>query len=630
MDRRFIIFLLLVFTTLDTQSQIIKEKFFTRKPDVSLAPTRNGLFNQLTTPWADSIDTDNVLGEYPRPIMQRDEWLNLNGYWDFALCDSGAVCPEVFEKQILVPYPVESYLSGIQDSVFHNNEVWYHRTFEVPENWKGKHILLNFGAVDWRADVWVNDTHLVCHEGGYTAFSVDITSALIDAKEQDIKVRVWDPSDEGYQPCGKQCIHPGTIWYTASTGIWQTVWLEPVKEEHIRRLVTIPDLDNGKVKMFAHTEGDTDDCDISVNVLFDDKVVASATGKANDSLFIVMPEGFYTWTPDNPWLYDLDIKLKRGDEILDDVDSYTAMRKFSSGKDKSGRKVLLVNDEQVFQFGPLDQGYWPDGLYTAPTDEAIFFDIQQTKLCGFNMTRKHLKVEPARWYTYCDRVGLLVWQDMPSGDEDITVDNKLPTKTDYCRRSQESIDNYMRELQEVMDQLMSYPCICTWVLFNEGMGQFNTKEVAQWAKAYDPTRWIDAASGGNFYYTGDILDSHHYPSPFISFSQRNYATVIGEYGGLGLTVPGHVWDDNTWSYKEYDNSTQLRHYYDVYTSYFYSLKLQGLSAAVYTQLTDVENETNGLMTYDRKVMKIDRDWLYNFNQMVMNMRFSTMEIADNK
>lgn len=592
-----------------------------------MATTGPNAFTQLTTPWADSVNADSVLGEYPRPIMKRDNWVNLNGYWDFALCDSGAVCPDVFTDQILVPFPAESYLSGIQDSVLHYNELWYHRTFSVPEEWKGKNIILHFGAVDWRADIWVNDQHLTCHEGGYTSFSIDITEALAESEEQDLKVRVWDPSDEGYQPFGKQCIHPGTIWYTASSGIWQTVWMEPVEKEHFTRLVTIPDYDNAKVRMYAHTDGNVGGCTVKVDVLFDDKVVASASCDASDTLSIDMPEDFWPWTPDNPWLYDLHVELQREDEILDRVDSYTAMRKISTGKDKYGRKILLLNNEPIFLYGPLDQGFWPDGLYTAPTDEALLFDINKIKAMGFNMVRKHLKVEPARWYTYCDKVGLLVWQDMPNGDMCVTVDNKLPTKTVYNSRTEESAQNYMKELKEIMDQLMSYPCICTWVLFNEGMGQFNTNEVASWAKEYDPTRWVNAASGGNYYYAGDMMDTHHYPSPFISFSSRNYVTVIGEFGGLGLAIPDHQWEEKIWSYQTYHDKNQLTRYYDVYSSYLYSLKLQGLCAAVFTQLTDVEGEINGLMTYDRKVMKMDEQWLYLVNQMIINLKSDRIEVA---
>lgn len=627
MDRRSLLILLLIFTT-NAQAQILREENFTRMSDESLAHARIDGFKQLITTWADSIETDNVLGEYPRPIMQRDEWMNLNGYWDFALVDSGAVCPEVFEEKILVPFPVESYLSGIQDSVLHYNELWYHRTFTVPDEWKGRNVILHFGAVDWRADVWVNGTHMTCHEGGYTAFSIDITDVLNDSV-QDLMVKVWDPSDHVDQPAGKQCIHPGTIWYTASSGIWQTVWLEPVADKHFSRIVTTPDYDNAKILIHTDTDGKTQDCDIKVRVMFDDMVVATAEGSASDTLSVSMPEDFYPWTPDNPWLYDIDIELTMNDSVIDEIRTYTAMRKLSIGKSSWGTKTLLLNNEPIFLYGPLDQGYWPDGLYTAPTDEAMLYDLQMTKRLGFNMTRKHLKVEPARWYTYCDRIGLLVMQDMPSGGESVAVDNRLPTKTDYNRRTEESAAIYMRELKDIMDQLMSYPCICTWVLFNEGMGQFNTKEVTQWAKSYDPQRWIDAASGGNYYYCGDMIDSHHYPSPFINTSSRNYVTVIGEFGGLGLKVDGHTWEENTWSYSNFQDKSQLQFYYELYSSYLYNLKYSGVCAAVYTQLTDVEDETNGIMTYDRKVLKFDESKMYMNNQMIINLRSNNIEVADN-
>lgn len=583
--------------------------------------------NRLTTSWTDLVDSISVLGEYPRPIMEREDWMSLNGYWDYAICDSGMVCPDTYDGRILVPFCVESYLSGVEKPVTKDSELWYHRTFTIPEEWAGKNIILNFGAVDWRADVWVNDRHLACHQGGFTSFSIDITDALCDSV-QELVVRVWDPTDEGYQLRGKQSLEPHTIYYTAVTGIWQTVWIEPVMQEHISRVTTFPDYDNAQVRLLANTEGDMTDCSLRVRVLYDDEVVATASGNAIDTLTIQMPEDFLSWTPDNPWLYDIQVELVRDDDVLDEVKSYTAMRKFSCGKDKSGRKNLLLNDIPVFQFGPLDQGYFPDGLYTAPTDEAMLNDLQKIKRCGFNMVRKHLKIEPARWYTYCDRMGIIVWQDIPSGDSAIAVDNNLPSKVPYNLRSEESAQDYMNELDEIMTQLMPYPCISTWVLFNEGVGQFNTQEIAQWTKQRDPSRYVNAASGGNYHYTGDMLDSHHYPSPFICQSSRNYALVIGEFGGLGLTMSGHAWKNTTgWAYIDFTTRSQLQKYYEIYTSYLYVLKYQGLCAAVYTQLTDVEIETNGLMTYDREIMKIDEDWMNGVNQFIINSSFDHIDLA---
>ena len=605
--------------------QLLREQFFTQGTPAMTRSSRFG--GPMTTPWASKVDSENVLGEYPRPIMERADWKNLNGYWDYAICDSGAVRPDEYDGKILVPFCVESHLSGVKKAVTKDNELWYHRTFTVPKEWNGKRVVLNFGAVDWRADVWVNNNHLTCHKGGFTSFSVDITDALCDSV-QELVVRVWDPTDDGHQPRGKQSLNPRTIYYTSVTGIWQTVWIEPVEQEHISRVVTYPDFDNAQFKLFADTEGDVSDCNIDVTVLFDGDVVATASAKANDSLTIDMPEDFFSWTPDNPWLYDIKVELKKDGVVLDEVKSYTAMRKFSTGKDKSGRKILLLNNSQVFQFGPLDQGYFPDGLYTAPTDSAMLFDLQKVKNCGFNMVRKHLKVESARWYTYCDKMGLIVWQDIPSGDSAIAVDNKLPSKVPYNARTEESAQEYMSELKDIIDQLMPYPCISTWVLFNEGVGQFNTEEIAEWTKEYDPTRYVNAASGGNFYYTGDMLDSHHYPSPYICQSSRNYALVVGEFGGLGLSLAGHTWENNTgWAYMEYKNTSQLKKYYEIYTSYLYNLKFQGLCAAVYTQLTDVEIETNGIMTYDREVMKIDEDWMYGINQFIIHSSSDHIDLA---
>ncbi len=625
--RAYISILLSLFVS-EMYGQLLREQNFVQRSSTASSVTRSMRYdNRLTTPWTELVDSISVLGEYPRPIMEREDWMSLNGYWDYAICDSGMVCPDTYDGRILVPFCVESYLSGVEKPVTKDSELWYHRTFTIPEEWAGKHIILNFGAVDWRADVWVNDRHLACHKGGFTSFSIDITDALCDSV-QELVVRVWDPTDEGYQLRGKQSLEPHTIYYTAVTGIWQTVWIEPVMQEHISRVTTFPDYDNAQVRLLANTEGDMTDCSLRVRVLYDDEVVATAFGDAIDTLTIQMPEDFLSWTPDNPWLYDIQVELVRDDDVLDEVKSYTAMRKFSCGKDKSGRKNLLLNDIPVFQFGPLDQGYFPDGLYTAPTDEAMLNDLQKIKRCGFNMVRKHLKIEPARWYTYCDRMGIIVWQDIPSGDSAIAVDNNLPSKVPYNLRSEESAQDYMSELDEIMTQLMPYPCISTWVLFNEGVGQFNTQEIAQWTKERDPSRYVNAASGGNYHYTGDMLDSHHYPSPFICQSSRNYALVIGEFGGLGLTMSGHAWKNTTgWAYIDFTSRSQLQKYYEIYTSYLYVLKYQGLCAAVYTQLTDVEIETNGLMTYDREIMKIDEDWMNGINQFIINSSFDHIDLA---
>lgn len=625
--RAYISILLSLFVS-EMYGQLLREQNFIQRSSTASSVTRSMRYdNRLTTPWTELVDSISVLGEYPRPIMEREDWMSLNGYWDYAICDSGMVCPDSYDGRILVPFCVESYLSGVEKPVTKDSELWYHRTFTIPEEWAGKHIILNFGAVDWRADVWVNGNHLACHQGGFTSFSIDITDALCDSV-QELVVRVWDPTDEGYQLRGKQSLEPHTIYYTAVTGIWQTVWIEPVMQEHISRVTTFPDYDNAQVRLLANTEGDMKDCSLRVRVLYDDEVVATASGDAIDTLTIQMPEDFLSWTPDNPWLYDIQVELVRDDDVLDEVKSYTAMRKFSCGKDKSGRKNLLLNDIPVFQFGPLDQGYFPDGLYTAPTDEAMLNDLQKIKRCGFNMVRKHLKIEPARWYTYCDRMGIIVWQDIPSGDSAIAVDNNLPSKVPYNLRSEESAQDYMNELDEIMTQLMPYPCISTWVLFNEGVGQFNTQEIAQWTKQRDPSRYVNAASGGNYHYTGDMLDSHHYPSPFICQSSRNYALVIGEFGGLGLTMSGHAWKNTTgWAYIDFTTRSQLQKYYEIYTSYLYVLKYQGLCAAVYTQLTDVEIETNGLMTYDREIMKIDEDWMNGINQFIINSSFDHIDLA---
>jgi hypothetical protein len=570
--------------------------------------------DHIRTPWADQVDPSAPLPEYPRPLMQRTDWMNLNGLWDYAVRKAG----EPFGKadgRILVPYCIESSLSGVGRTVAVDEYLWYHRTFSLPKSWKGNRVLLHFGAVDWKADIWVNDVKAGSHTGGYTPFSIDITDAL-KSGENSLTVRVWDGTDTGFQPRGKQVRKPSGIWYTSVTGIWQTVWLEPVPEQHIRNLRTTPDLDAGCIRVLA--EG-VDRGVVEVSLSADGRRVASARALAGSEVEIPVP-GARLWTPDDPYLYDLEVSLIRDGKTLDRVKSYCAMRKVGVTPGKDGILRLTLNDKPVFMYGPLDQGWWPDGLYTAPTDEALAFDVQKTKDWGFNLIRKHVKVEPARWYYHCDRLGILVWQDMPSGDLHGSWQNTRWYQGTEFVRSADSEACYRKEWREIMDYLYSQPCIVAWVPFNEGWGQFKTLEITAWTKQYDPSRLVNSASGGNhFLGAGDILDLHNYPQPDMYLYDANRVNVLGEYGGIGLPVEGHLWTpDRNWGYVKFASPKEVTDEYVKYARQLKEMVARGFSAAIYTQTTDVEIEVNGLMTYDRRVDKVEIPRIREINQQVIN------------
>ena len=570
--------------------------------------------DHIRTPWADQVDPSAPLPEYPRPLMQRTDWMNLNGLWDYAVRKAG----EPFGKadgRILVPYCIESSLSGVGRTVAVDEFLWYHRTFSLPKSWKGNRVLLHFGAVDWKADIWVNDVKAGSHTGGYTPFSIDITDAL-KSGENSLTVRVWDGTDTGFQPRGKQVRKPSGIWYTSVTGIWQTVWLEPVPEQHIRNLRTTPDLDAGCIRVLA--EG-VDRGVVEVSLSADGRRVASARALAGSEVEIPVP-GARLWTPDDPYLYDLEVSLIRDGKTLDRVKSYCAMRKVGVTPGKDGILRLTLNDKPIFMYGPLDQGWWPDGLYTAPTDEALAFDVQKTKDWGFNLIRKHVKVEPARWYYHCDRLGILVWQDMPSGDLHGSWQNTRWYQGTEFVRSADSEACYRKEWREIMDYLYSQPCIVAWVPFNEGWGQFKTLEITAWTKQHDPSRLVNSASGGNhFLGAGDILDLHNYPQPDMYLYDANRVNVLGEYGGIGLPVEGHLWTpDRNWGYVKFASPKEVTDEYVKYARQLKEMVARGFSAAIYTQTTDVEIEVNGLMTYDRRVDKVEIPRIREINQQVIN------------
>lgn len=575
--------------------------------------------DKIKTRWATQIDVNNVLPEYPRPVMERGEWQTLNGLWNYAILPVGKQKPANFDGQILVPFAVESSLSGVQKRVGSDNELWYQREFTVPSKWKNNKILLHFGAVDWKADVWVNGVKVGQHTGGYTPFSFDITPALVNGNNT-LVVKVWDSTDEGYQPRGKQVNKPEGIWYTPVTGIWQTVWLEPVPETHIENIRITPDVDKNILAVQAITNVCTSAAKVEVKVKEGSRVVATGQAINNLPVEITMPENVKLWSPDSPYLYDLEITLWDGNKQLDKVASYAAMRKYSMKRDDKGIVRLQLNNKDLFHFGPLDQGWWPDGLYTAPSDEALEYDVVKTKELGFNMIRKHVKVEPARWYTHCDRHGIIVWQDMPNGDRGPEWQMRKYFDGVERVRSAESEANFRKEWKEIMDYLYSYPSIGVWVPFNEAWGQFKTREITEWTKQYDPSRLVNPASGGNHYPVGDMLDLHQYPAPQLYLYDAQRATVLGEYGGIGWANKEHLWEpDRNWGYVQFNSSKEVTDEYIKYAEQLKQLIRQGFSAAVYTQTTDVEVEVNGLLTYDRKLVKVDEDRVRKVNQEICNI-----------
>ncbi|MHC4081323.1 MAG: glycoside hydrolase family 2 protein [Planctomycetota bacterium] len=553
----------------------------------------------IMTRWAADVSSDRVHPEYPRPQLVRDEWLSLNGVWELAFAEEDEDAPigRSLSRRILVPFPVGSALSGVMQQA---NRVWYRRAFEVPRTWRDQRILLHFGAVDWHARIWINGVFVGEHRGGYDAFTFDITDALNEKGEQELIVGVWDPTDGGTQPRGKQVRQPQGIWYTPSTGIWQTVWIEPVPPRRLDRVEFIPDVDNARLRVKLPGARLTRSDTVDVVVLQEGREVARGSGLTEIDVPIEAPR---LWSPDDPFLYDVEITLRWWNDpkrVTDRVRSYFGMRSIDVGPDDSGTMRLRLNGKPLFQIGTLDQGFWPDGLYTAPTDEALRYDIEITKKIGFNAIRKHVKVEPDRWYYWCDRLGLLVWQDMPSGDA-FTGDGRTEIE-----RSPDSAAQFDLELARLIEGRRNHPCIVTWVLFNEGWGQYDTARLTGLIRTLDPTRPVDSASGWHDLETGDVYDIHSYPGPACPPSAPRRAAVLGEFGGLGLPVKGHTWTDTAWGYRSMADVEALNRRYEQLLRAVWELKnTSGLAAAFYTQITDVETECNGLLTYDRAVVKVD-------------------------
>ncbi|MDD4921093.1 MAG: AbfB domain-containing protein [Bacteroidales bacterium] len=563
---------------------------------------KEGLF---MTSWSKNVDVNHPLPEYPRPQMVRPKWLNLNGLWEFSAAKDGDMVPigKALSEQILVPFPVESPLSGLMRM---EDKMWYRRTFTLPSDWEGQHVLLHFGAVDWRATVYINGKVIGTHQGGYGAFTFDITNSLKSGKNEVI-VHVFDPTDVGTQPVGKQTKDPRGYWYTSNSGIWQTVWLEAVPSAYITNLETTPDLTNKRLLLKVNANGISGET-VHAVVSASGTTVAAVVGEVGKEIRISIPN-VHSWSPDDPFLYDLKVSLKKNGSVIDQVGSYFGMRSITVGK-VNGIPRPLLNGKFVFMIGPLDQGFWPDGIYTAPTDEALRFDLEQEKKCGYNLVRKHIKVEPARWYYWADKLGILVMQDMPSmAPRGLNPD--LSERKSF-NPDKDAIKEFEAEFKEMMDQLRVFPSIIGWVEFNENWGRYAERSevvrLADWIKAYDPSRLLIADTGrGGPSVAGDAYDWHVYPgpgSPPPLFSSNRIAG-LGEFGGAGFVVKGH-----SWMPVDKDQDTQASYtakYVDMIKGVKALMYSPGLSYAVFTQITDVERERNGLFTYDRMVFKGNMD-----------------------
>jgi hypothetical protein len=564
----------------------------------------------LMTQWAALVDTNNPLPEYPRPQLVRTNWLNLNGIWQFQAGATNDPVPtgQTLSSQILVPYPMESAISGVMQ---YHQFSWYRRTFMVPPNWNGQRIILHLDAVNWRATVFINGQNIGVHKGGYDPISYDITPYLSGSGPQELIVQVYSPVDNGGQPRGKQTLYPGGIMYTSSSGIWQPIWLEPVDASGVSNLQIIPDVDNSRLRLTVNTYA-TNGVTVVATVSSNGVAFNSVTGSPQTELGIPIPNP-NLWSPENPFLYDLQVSVIHNGMTNDSVTSYFGMRKISISV-VNGVPQMFLNNEAYFEMGPLDQGFWPDGIYTAPTDDALKFDLQQEKALGFNMVRKHIKVERQRWYYWADKLGLLVWQDMPSCNS--YTGNPQPVDA----------VQFITELTNMVQKHWNSPAIIMWDIFNEGQGQgdtgqTNTPYLVQLVKTLDPSRLVNQASGGNYYGVGDVFDEHNYPPPGDPASTTQ-APVDGEYGGIGFLIAGHLWNPALagGGYTGASTTNDVAFIYDSWSDdIVYYKSITGLNAAVYTQITDVENECNGLMTYDR-FLKPDINLINASNQKAASAR----------
>ena len=557
----------------------------------------------LMTSFANDIDPANVLPEYPRPQMVRDQWQNLNGIWQYQ--PATAINDDIPEgnlaSEILVPFAIESAISGIME---YHEYIWYKRTFTVPTDWDGQRIKLHFGAVDYICKVLVNGTQVGTHQGGYDSFTFDITDALTESGDQELAVLVYDPTDSKGFPRGKQTLYPGGIMYTSVTGIWQTVWLEPVSDTNIETIKMIPDIDQSELSLTVNTEGDATGVTVTAVVKDGESTVSTQEASVNESFNVPVPNA-KLWSPTDPFLYDIDITIEKDGVVIDQISSYFGMRKIAMVDDEGVQKLYL-NNEFLFHLGPLDQGFWPDGLYTAPTDEALRFDIEKIKAYGYNMVRKHIKVEPQRWYYWADKLGVMVWQDMPS----------MNSYTSNPKPNEEAA--FKSELIQMVEEHWNSPSIVMWVVFNEYQGQHDVTDLVNMVMEKDPTRMVNQGSGGPFENAGHILDFHAYPPPTAPESSTQ-VRACGEFGGIGYNIEGHLWDPSrVMQYIVVENEEEYLSTYEEYMDQLTVYKTNnGLSAGVYTEITDVEIELNGLMTYDR-LDKAEMSRIYAANQKVIN------------
>ncbi len=560
----------------------------------------------LVTRWGLEVTPENAWTEYPRPQMVRQAWQNLNGLWEYAVTPvQRQEPPQNWDGEILVPFALESKLGGVQRLLQPTEALWYRRSLELPGA-AGARTLLNFEAVDYHCDVWLNGAHVGNHQGGNTPFSLDVTDAVRQGANNLI-VRVEDAT-ESWQLHGKQVLAPRGIWYTRVSGIWQTVWLEQVPETYIEDLHIVTDASSGTIRLSADLGGSGGSAVLRVTVKDGDQTVV--TGEGGSAGLSVSVNNAKLWTPDSPHLYTLEIELLDAQgSTVDRVSSYAGIRSAGKARDAAGHLRFTLNGREIFHLGPLDQGWWPDGLLTPPSDEAMLYDIEYLKAAGFNMIRKHIKVEPRRYYYHCDRLGMMVWQDQPSAGNGpswkfVQAD---PVDADW---PEEHHKQYLRELECMVDSLENNPCIVVWVPFNEAWGQHRSVEVGRWTAQRDPGRLVNIASGGNFWTVGDIVDFHSYPEPDFPFDEARFGgfiKVVGEFGGHGFPVENHLWDpaQRNWGYGQLPATAEEHQArYRASLVRLGELRKLGIAGGVYTQTTDVETEINGLLTYDRAVAKI--------------------------
>lgn len=582
--------------------------------------------DRIKTVWAERVTPENVWQSYPRPQLVRDSWQNLNGLWDYAVTSQETARKDVaFEGQILVPFAIESSLSGVQRSFLPTDRLWYRREFTVDDAWKGKNVILHFGAVDYQCTVWLNGKEIGSHTGGNNPFSFDITQYLNRKGIQTLELTVTDPTDTESISRGKQQLNQQGIWYTPVSGIWQTVWLEAVDKTHIRQILPTSDIYAKTVSLDMDIPNLTGKETVDVTVKDGDKVICTTSSPAGKAITISVPDPVL-WSPATPKLYGLEVRMHRSGKELDKVESYFAMRKVEVGKDECGYKRIFLNGDPVFQMGTLDQGWWPDGLLTPPSEEAMIYDMIRLKEMGFNTIRKHIKVEPEQYYFYADSLGIMLWQDMVSGfaTSRKNVEHVKANASEDWNAPEEHSAQWQKEMFEMIDRLRFYSSITTWVVFNEGWGQHNTVEIVNKVMNHDPSRIIDGVTGWTDRGVGHMHDVHNYPVSSMILPQNNMdrISVLGEFGGYGWPIEGHQWNPEmrNWGYKNISGAVELMDNYGKVIYDLETLVAMGLGAAIYTQTTDVEGEVNGLMTYDRKVTKVPVGYLHTMHDRLYKVK----------